>query len=93
MTMVNFSTPTKFDGSPQMITGKPATAIEEDEADETYEVVEMQVTSFSKTRYAAAQTPQEGTIIHPVESEAKKDSTTREENQEEGDDAYMNFEK
>ena len=33
------------------------------------------------------------TITHPVESEAKKDSTAREKNQEEEDNAYMNFEK
>ena len=76
-----------------MIPGKPATAAEEDEADETYEVIEMQVTSSAKSRYAPAQTPQEGTVTHPVESEAKKDSIACEENQEEGDDAYMNFEK
>ena len=73
-----------------MIPGKPATAAEEDEVDETYEVIEMQVTSSAKSRYAPAQTPQEGTITHPVESEAKKDSTACEESQEElGDNAYM----
>ena len=76
-----------------MIPGKPTTAVEEDEADEAYEVVEMQVTSSAKARYTPAQTPQEGTITHPVESEAKKDSTAREKNQEKEDNAYMNFEK
>ena len=51
--------------------------------DETYEVVEMQVTS--KTRYAPAQTPQEGTVkTQPMESE---DSAAEGENQE----AYVNF--
>ena len=76
-----------------MIPGKPATAAEEDEADETYEVVEMQMTSSAKAGYAPAQTPQEGTVTHPMESEAKKDSTACEKNQEEEDNPYMNFEK
>ena len=52
-------------------------------------MVEMQVTSSAKAGYAPAQTSQEGTITHPVESEAKMDSQAHEENQEEGDNAYV----
>ena len=82
-----YSTPKKLYKSPCKITAKPAT--EEDEADATYEMVEMQVTSSAKAGYAPAQTSQEGTITHPVESEAKMDSQAHEENQEEGDNAYV----
>ena len=47
--------------------------------DEMYEVVEMQVTSPAKTRYAPAQIPQEGTVnkTQPVESEASKNSAAK----------------
>ena len=69
-----------------------ATEVEEDAEpqDETYEIVEMQVTSSAKTRYASAtaQTPQEGIVTQPMDSEANKDSAAQEEDQE----AYINFE-
>ena len=52
-----------------------------------YEVIETQVTSSAKTRYAPMQIPQEGTDIQPTEPITSKDSAAQEENQE----AYVNF--
>ena len=87
------SIPNKLGESPCKITTKPAAAeVEEDteSQDQTYyEVIEMQVTSSAKTRYAPTQTPQESTVTQPTESEfeANKDFAAQEENQE----AYVNF--
>ena len=89
------STPKNLDERPHKITTPVKAAasgeLKEDTKpqDETYEVVEMQVTSSAKTRHAPAQVPQEGTAnkTQPVESEASKDSTAQEESQE----AYVNF--
>ena len=93
---INFSTPKKPAESAHEIT-TPAKAVaatkveaqDTESPDEMYEVVEMQVTSSAKTRYAPAQTPQEGTVnkTQPVESEASKDSAAKGENQ----GAYVNI--
>jgi hypothetical protein len=45
-----------------------------------YEVVEMQVTSSAKARYAPAQIPQKGSA--ETQLDENKDSAAREENQE-----------
>ena len=89
------STPKNLDERPHTITTpvKAAASAELKEGtepqDETYEVVEMQVTSSARTRHAPAQMPQEGTAnkTQPAESGASKDSTAQEKSQE----AYMNF--
>ena len=93
------STPKNLDERPhKIITPVKATASAElkedtEPEDETYEVVEMQVTSSAKTRYAPAQMPQEGTAnkTQPVESEASKDSTAQEEEYVNFDWVYNNF--
>ena len=95
MHVIFISNPKKLDEHPHKITTpvKAAASAELKEdtepQDETYEVVEMQVTSSAKTRHAPAQVPQEGTAnkTQPVESEASKDSTAQKESQE----AYVNF--
>jgi hypothetical protein len=68
----------------------PAAAKGEEECiepqDETYEVIEMQVTSSAKARHAPAQIPQEGSAeTQPVQTEASKNSAEEGDNQE----AYM----
>ena len=93
-THIKFSTPKKLDESPHKITAPVKEAGAEvaieaqdhtESLDEMYEVVEMQVTSSAKARYAPAQMSQEGS--QHVESEASKDSAAQEENQE----TYVNF--
>ena len=87
ITSLNFSPPKNTSESPCKIATKPSAEVEDLCEDQTYEVVEMQVTSSAKTRYAPAQTPQGDTATLPVESEVKiEDAAAQEENQE----TYMN---
>ena len=86
---INFSTPKEPAESTDKITApaKAVAAIEVEAQDaefpdEMYEMVEVQVTSSAKTRYAPAQTPQEGIVKTQPE-----DSAAKGENQK----AYVNF--
>ena len=89
MHTLNFRTPNKLDESPHKVTktDKPAAEDEGESHEDNYGVIEMQVTSSAKTRYAPAQTIQKGTITYPTE--AKKDSAANKEN-EEDENGYIN---
>ena len=84
---LNFSPPKNSNESPCKIATKPSAEVEDLCEDQMYEVVEMQVTSSAKTRYAPAQIPQEGTVTQPVESDVKPEGTAA---QEEDQETYMN---
>ena len=82
-THVKYRTTKKYDESPHKITAPTKAKVEEhaESPDELYEVLEMQVTSSAKTRYAPA------VQLPPVESKACKNSAAHKEYQE----AYVNF--